>query len=59
VQAFRSFNYVRDQAVKARIVRDYRDYPHTRIDRDQDVEIARATARNAFPREVPYQRYEK
>jgi hypothetical protein len=59
LQAYRAFNYTRDQAVKARIVRDYRDYPHTRIYLDRDRAIARAVELKAFFEEVPYARYER
>jgi hypothetical protein len=59
LQAFRAFNYTRDQAVKARIVRDYRDYPHTRIYLDRDRAIKRAVELKAFLEEVPYARYER
>jgi len=59
LQAFRAFNYTRDQAVKARIVKDYRDYPHTRVYLDRDRAIARAVQLKAFLEEVPYKRYEE
>ena len=58
LQAFRAYNYTRDQAVKARLVRDYRDYPHTRIYLDRDRAIRRAVELKAFLEDVPYKRYE-
>ena len=58
LQAFRAFNYTRDQAVKARIVKDYREYPHTRVYLDRDRAIKRAVELKAFLEEVPYKRYE-
>jgi hypothetical protein len=59
LQAHRAYNYTRDQAVKARIVRDYRNYPHTRIYLDRDRAIARAVELKAFLEDVPYARYER
>jgi hypothetical protein len=59
LQAFRAYNYTRDQAVKARIVKDYREYPHTRIYLDRDRAIARAVELKAFLEHVPYARYER
>ena len=59
LQAFRAYNYTRDQAVKARLVRDWRDYPHTRIYLDRDRAIRRAVELRAFLEEVPYARYER
>jgi hypothetical protein len=59
LQAYRAYNYTRDQAVRARLVRDYRDYPHTRIYLDRDRAIAQAAQLNAFLENVPYARYER
>ena len=59
LQAFRAYNYTRDEAVKARIVKDYRDYPHTRVYLDRDRAIARAVELKALLEEVPYARYER
>jgi hypothetical protein len=59
LQAFRAFNYTRDQAVRARIVRDYREYPYTKIYLDRDRAIARAVDLNAFLEDVPYARHER
>ncbi len=59
LQAHRAYNYTRDQAVKARIVREYRDYPHTRVYLDRDRAIARAVERKAFLETVLYARYER
>jgi hypothetical protein len=49
----------RDQAVKARLVKDYREYPHTRVYLDRDRAIARAVQLKAFLEDVPYKRYEE
>jgi hypothetical protein len=59
LQAFRAYNYTRDQAVNARIVKEYRDYPHTRVYIDRDRAIKRAVELNAFLEDVPYARYDK
>jgi hypothetical protein len=58
LQAYRAFNYTRDQAVKARIVKDWREYPHTRVYLDRDRAIARAAELKAFLSDLPYKRYE-
>ena len=58
LQAYRAFNYTRDQAVRARLVRDYRQYPYTRVYLDRDRAIARAAELNAYLEDVPYKRYE-
>jgi hypothetical protein len=58
LQAYRAFNYTRDQAVRARLVRRYSDYPHTRVYLDRDRAIARAVELRAFLEEVPYARYD-
>lgn len=57
-QAIRAFAYTRDQAVRARLVRSWQDYPHTRIHIPLDVALPRATQLNAFLRGVPYKRYQ-
>src|SRR5687767_5598698 len=48
LQTHRAYNYTRDQAVKARIVKNHRDYPHTRIYLDRDRAIARAVELKAL-----------
>jgi hypothetical protein len=59
LQATRAYRYIKLQAVRARIVRDYRDYPHTRVYVDIDRAIRRAVELKAFLAEVPYARYER
>lgn len=59
LQARRAYQYTLMQAVRAGIVRDYREYPHTRIDLELEPAIARAVELNAFPERVPYKRYER
>jgi hypothetical protein len=45
--------------VRARLVRDWRDYPHTRVDVEMDRMIRRAVELKAFLEDVPYARYER
>jgi hypothetical protein len=59
LQARRAYRYTLVQAVRARLVRDWRDYPHTRVTVDVDRVIARAVELNAFLESVPYARYER
>ncbi|CAN5697973.1 hypothetical protein BH09PLA1_BH09PLA1_23410 [soil metagenome] len=59
IQFRRTFRYVLLQAVRHRIVSDWRDYPHTRVNVELEVALKRALQLNAFMQEVPYQRYEK
>ena len=59
LQAYRAFNYTRDQAVRARIVKRWSDYPHTRVYVDRDDAIAGAAELKAFLEDVPYARYER
>lgn len=59
LQAWRAYRYVLNQAVKARLVRHWRDYSHTRVNIDCDVAIARAVELRAFLEKVPYARFER
>ena len=59
LQADRAYRYTLNQAVRARIVRDRTQYPHTRVNVDKDVGIARAVELRAFLEDVPYARYER
>jgi hypothetical protein len=47
------------QAVRARLVRDYRMYPHTRVNVEFEPAVARAVELNAFLEDVPYARYDR
>ena len=58
-QATRAFRYTRDQAVRAKLVTRWQDYPHTRLDITLERALPRATQLNALLRGVPYKRYEK
>lgn len=53
-----TYRYVLNQAVKARLVRDWREYSHTKVYVEQDRALARATELNAFLRGVRYKRYD-
>ena len=59
LQATRAYRYTRLQAVRARIVRDWRDYQHTRVNVEVDRAIRRAVELKAFLEGVPYARYER
>ena len=59
LQARRAYRYTLMQAVRARLVRDWREYPHTRVDVELEAMICRAVELSAFLEEVPYARYER
>lgn len=59
LQAERAYRYTLNQAVRARIVTDWRDYAHTRVNVEKDRAIKRAVELDAFLEDVPYARYEK
>ena len=59
LQAERAYRYTLLQAVRARLVRDWREYPDTRVDVEVGAMIRRAVEINAFLEEVPYARYER
>lgn len=59
LQAERAYRYTLMQAVRARLVRDWRDYPHTRVNVEVDPAIRRAVELKAFLEDVPYARYER
>ena len=54
-----AYRYVLLQAVGAGIVRDWREYAHTRVGVELDVGLKRALELKAFLEEVPYRRYQK
>ncbi len=58
VQGRRTYQYIRDQAVHAGLVGDYRDYPDTRVAMEMKAAIAWAQDCRAFLDGVPYRRYE-
>lgn len=57
LQCRRAYRYTKLQAVRAGLVRDPRDYPHTRIDIDVERGVRRAMELHAFLNDVPYPRY--
>ena len=57
-QLRRAYGYTKLQAVRAGIVREYRNYPHTRINVDLERAIKRAHELNVFFPDVSYKRYE-
>lgn len=56
-QCSRAYRYTYQQAVRARLVKDPRDYPHTRVNVDLEVGVARAMELRAFLSHVEYARY--
>lgn len=59
VQCERSYRYTLLQAVRARVVPDWHDYPHTRVNIKLDVGMKRAIELRALMEDVPYQRYQR
>ena len=59
LQFRRAYRYVLLQAVGAGIVRDWREYSHTRVGVELKVGLTRAMELKAFLEEVPYRRYQK
>lgn len=57
-QLRRAYLYTRSQAVKARVVSDWRDYPNTRVQVSLDDALARARELNVYLEKIPYKRYE-
>ena len=58
LQGVRTYRYVYRQAVRHGLVRDPRDYPHTRVNIEMMPAIRRAEQLDAFLRGVRYRRYE-
>lgn len=54
-----TYRYVLLQSVRHGIVKDYRDYPHTRVHIEFHRALKRAIDLQAFIDDVPYQRYER
>jgi REP element-mobilizing transposase RayT len=52
-----TYRYVRDQAVRARLVRDWTQYPDTKVLCDLDAALRFAMDRKVFPSNLPYARY--
>lgn len=58
-QLRRTWAYVRDQSVKAGLVRLWAEYPNTRVTCDVETAVRFAHEREAFLPEVPYPRYDR
>ena len=58
-QATRAYQYTLNQAVRARLVRDSKSYPHTRVNVEMTRAINRALELKAFLEGVPYARYDR
>lgn len=59
LQAERTYRYVQIQSVRHGIVKDYREYPHTRMSIETDRGVRRAVQLNAFLEGLPNARYER
>jgi len=59
LQYTRAYPYTLNQAVRARIVKHYRDYPHTHVPVELESGLILALERHAFLEKVPYARYER
>ena len=59
LQCRRAYRYVLLQSVRAGICRDYRDYPHTRVNVELERAVARAKELKAFMEGIQYARYER
>jgi hypothetical protein len=59
LQARRAYRYTLLQSVRAGLVVDYRQYPHTIVNVEMDRAIKRAADLNAFMEAVPCARYER
>lgn len=58
-QARLAYRYTLLQAVRNGLARDWRAYPHTRVNVELELAIARAHEIKAFLEGVPYKRYQK
>jgi len=58
-QYLKAYRYTLNQAVRARIVRDWRDYAHTRVFVELNAGLDFARKHRAFLYGVPYKRYER
>jgi len=58
-QVRRTHAYTKLQAVRAGIVTDYRDYPHTFVDVDIEEALRRASELKVYLSNVPYARYQR
>jgi hypothetical protein len=59
LQCRRAYRYTLLQAVRAKLVRDWRKYPHTRVNVELERAVKRALELKAFMEGVPYKRYER
>lgn len=59
LQATRAYRYTLNQAVRARIVRKWEQYPDTRVYIEMERAIKRAAELKAYMEGVPYARYDK
>ena len=58
-QCRRAYRYTLLQSVRARLCKDWRDYPNTRVAIELERGLRRAIDLNTFLPTVPYKRYER
>jgi hypothetical protein len=58
-QLCRAYGYTLLQAMRAGIVRDWRDCPHTRVWVELEDAVRRARELNVYLEDVPYARYQR
>jgi REP element-mobilizing transposase RayT len=59
LQCRRAYRYVLTQSVRHGIVKDWREYPHTRVNIELERALKRAIELKAFLEGVPYPRYSR
>jgi hypothetical protein len=59
LQCRRAYRYTNLQSVRAGLVRDAKNYPHTRVYIDLETGVKRAIELKAFLDDIPYKRYER
>jgi hypothetical protein len=57
LQCRRAYRYVLTQSVRHGIVKEWRDYPHTRVTIELERAVKRSLELKAFLKGVPYPRY--
>ena len=58
-QARLAYRYTLRQSQRHRVLEDWREYPHTRVNVELEIAIKQALEIDAFMEGVPYKRYEK
>jgi hypothetical protein len=58
LQYRRAYQYTLMQAVRARVVKEWKHHPHTRVEVDLEAGLELAVRNKCFLPDVPYKRYE-